>query len=822
VLLSYRTGYDFRFGERPSFTHLELTALSEVHARNIVDEIGSGVSIGNDTHARIYHTAEGNPLYIEEIARVLVETGALAQLGASSALASDSLDFDVPQSVQDVISARIDHLPDPQRRVIQIASVIGREFTPSLLKRMLTADTDPDDLLRSLKANELIYERSLYPELAYTFKHALTHDVVYASLSPGTRRRLHHDVTRAIEDLYADRLSDKFETLALHAERAEDWPVAIDYLIKSGDKAMSAFATTPAIGFYDRALAATEKVGRPLGPDRAVALHHSRGQALFVSDAWPESAESFKEMRHAAQQTGDQHLEGVALYQTAFAYIYAHRFEDALDYAERARRQANATGNQATLAGSRVAFANVCVCTGDLADAENAAREGLEAAEQVGVPALQGRALYLLAMIDHWAGRSDQALERSNAVLRLGRQHELAALVRIALWTQGLMHCARGEYQQATEYLNEQIDLARRLGDRHYRCRALNTLGWVYMDLCNWDEALRLNAQGLSESLGVGDPEIVRNARLNLADCYVAVGELDIAQRELEAVYIECQNPGEWGDDWVKWRYSQHLSASIGELWLARGHPDRALEFANACLEAARATTSPRNIVKSKRLRGDALLARGDLDAAEAELVEALRVARGLRNPSQIWRSLETLGRLRLAQGNQTAAAGLYTQAREVIEAVAAGLVNTTVRDTFMRSRQVVQVLEAARTANESASASETSWATAEASTSNRSVSSEGAVGQALAGDRSPPTPARRPGRRPSRQRKTAAALTNRELQVLRLVRAGYSNREIASELVLSNKTVGRHLENIFTKLGVSSRVAALAMVAGDGLIAPR
>jgi hypothetical protein len=109
----------------------------------------------------------------------------------------------------------------------------------------------------------------------------------------------------AIEDLYSDRL-DKLETLAFNAERAEDWHTAVDYLIKSGDKAISAFAVAPAIGFYDRALAAAERAGRPLGSDRAVALHHSRGHALFVSDAWLESVESFSAMRRAAQETGNQ------------------------------------------------------------------------------------------------------------------------------------------------------------------------------------------------------------------------------------------------------------------------------------------------------------------------------------------------------------------------------------------------------------------------------------------------------------------------------------------------------------------------------------
>jgi class 3 adenylate cyclase/DNA-binding CsgD family transcriptional regulator/tetratricopeptide (TPR) repeat protein len=822
MLLSYRTGYDFRFGARPSFAHLELAPLSEAHGRSIVDQISGGVPVADTAHAQIYRTAEGNPFYTEEIARALAETGTLAQSGGPFGRAGDLRQFVVPQSVQDVIAARIDHLPEKQRRVIQIASVIGREFTPSLLKRVLAEADDLDNSLHVLKANELVYERSLYPELEYTFKHSLTHEVVYCSLSPGTRRRLHLEVAKAIEALHSDRLSDKFETLAFHAERAEDWDAAVDYLVKSGDKAMSAFAVAPAIGFYDRALAAAETAGRPLSPDRAVALHQSRGQALFVSDAWLESADSFKAMRSAAQEIGKQDLEGVALYQTAFAYVYAHRFEDALDFADRARRLALATGNQATLAGSRVAFATVCVCTGDLSNAERAAREGLQAAEEIGIPALQGRALYLLGLIDHWAGRYDRALESWNAVLRLGRQHELAALVRIALWTQGLVHCARGEYQHAIDCLNQQIGLALRLGDRHYRCRSLNTLGWVYMDLCNWQEAVRQNAQGVSESLVVGDPEIIRNAQLNLADCYLALGDIDAAQRELEAVRMECQKPGEWGDEWVKWRYSQHLNASLAELWLARGDTDKALHFANACLEAAQATNSPRNIVKSRRLRGDARLARGDLEASETELLEAIRVAQELGNPAQIWRSLETLGRLRLEQGRLSEAAQINAQALESIESVAAGLVDSTVRETFLCSPQVVRLREAARTANQSVAVSESHSQIEASATSNHPVSPERRQNAAFAAGSPPPAPVRRPRRRPLAPPGTPAALTGRELQVLRLVRNGYSNREIARELVLSNKTVGRHLENIFAKLGVSSRFAALAMVAEHDLIAPR
>src|SRR4029079_9192892 len=111
---------------------------------------------------------------------------------------------------------------------IQLASVIGREFTARLLARMSGARTRLDDLLDDLKKLELIYEKAYFPELSYMFKHALTHDVAYSTLLNERRKALHRIVGAAVEELYADRLSEQYETLAYHYEQGEDWPKAVD------------------------------------------------------------------------------------------------------------------------------------------------------------------------------------------------------------------------------------------------------------------------------------------------------------------------------------------------------------------------------------------------------------------------------------------------------------------------------------------------------------------------------------------------------------------------------------------------------------------
>lgn len=139
----------------------------------------------------------------------------------------------------------------------------------------------------------------------------------------------------------------------------------------------------------------------------------------------------------------------------------------------------------------------------------------------------------------------------------------------------------------------------------------------------------------------------------------------------------------------MKWRYTQHLNASLADLWLARGDPARAIGFADACLAGAEPTESRRNIVKARRARGLAFLAQGELAAAEAELDLALSVAREIHNPPQLRMTLQALGDLRRAQGRPADADAAYRQALEVVDAVAASLSDPAIRDTFLASPQV-------------------------------------------------------------------------------------------------------------------------------------
>jgi class 3 adenylate cyclase/ribosomal protein L40E len=252
-LLTYRPGYRHPFGERSYHTRIALDSLSTEDSAEMTKAILATDQLPEELNTLIVRKAEGNPFFVEEVVKSLHEIGAIRQAGERYVLTKQLNEIFIPDKIQDVIMARIDRLADAPKKTLQLASVIGREFTRRLVDRLAEVQERTEEFLRELKAIELIYEKSLFPELAYMFKHALTHDVAYNSLLMQRRKELHHMIGLAIEDLYASRLAEHYEVLAHHFSKAEEWSKALDYLLKAAEKAAKAFTIREAIALYDQA-----------------------------------------------------------------------------------------------------------------------------------------------------------------------------------------------------------------------------------------------------------------------------------------------------------------------------------------------------------------------------------------------------------------------------------------------------------------------------------------------------------------------------------------------------------------------------------------
>jgi tetratricopeptide (TPR) repeat protein len=225
-----------------------------------------------------------------------------------------------------------------------------------------------------------------------------------------------------------------------------------------------------------------------------------------------------------------------------------------------------------------------------------------------------------------------------------------------------------------------------------YRNRYLNSLGWLCAECGNFDDAIELNERGLTKSRERGDPETIANCELNLGDAYRARGDLALSREYFESTYRLARKPST--SDWLKWRYSQHLFAGLGEAWLASDDPAKAADFCNQCLELATRTDSRKYLARGWRLKGEIAAAHLQWEEAEEALREALTFAKRLGNPTQLWKTHLALGQLYHDTQRTDAARSSLAAARTVIDGVGRSLQTPELKQGFERSPQIRAAVE--------------------------------------------------------------------------------------------------------------------------------
>ncbi len=670
MIFTFRPGYMHPTGDLPHAHRIVLNNLDADARSELASATLLAASLPAELLGPVTRKAEGNPLFIEEVTKALA--GGIADAGA------------VPNSLQDVILARIDRLASGAREALQLASVIGREFTLRLLDQISDLKTELQGVLVELKTLELIYEKAYFPELAYMFKHALTHDVAYSTLLHERRRVLHHVVATAIEELYSDRLVEHHETLAYHYEQAEKWPQALHFLQKSAEKAESAYANKDAIRFYERALQICER----LGDHAAIAdLAYRRGLLNLSIFAVADAMADFDRVMKAATAAADDHLIANALAGRAVAEFFAHEFAAGEASAKEALRIAGDRFDD-TRFTSNLGLAGIYIVTSRLDEGLAAYKEGYRFLSGDREPLL----VWLLGEFDvllaNWKGDYAGAIAQFDQWMeQLSPQGGIATVP--TAWAGSVAFGGDGQYERALHVARDVIAICERTeAFPDFRARTLNTVGWIFGEIEDHETALEWNTRGLAAAREIesADPEFDNNALLNLGDNLAALGDLDRAEeayREVEQIVLNPRPP----DLWMMWRYEQHLFHSLGELQLKRGDPASALVYADQCLDGAGRTESRKNVTKGRRLRAEGLTALGELDRAQAELDIALDVARQIANPTQLWKTLAATASLLRERRRDPSDA--LREAQHVVDQMAQQLADDRSRDALRNSECV-------------------------------------------------------------------------------------------------------------------------------------
>lgn len=782
-------------------TEIRLDCLDVEHVAEMLEAIFTlGRPVRVEFLTTLHALTEGNPFFVEETLKALVVSGDIFYRdGAWDRKSMDELR--IPRSVQDALRRRAQELSPQARQALAVASVAGQRFDFALVHEITgLQELDLLDALKELIAAQLIVEVSADQ---FSFRHALTRQAVYTDLLGRERKALHRSLAEAIERLFATEREAHLADLAYHYHQAGVWDQALEAARQVGERSLALHAPHAALEQFTRALDASRRLTLQPAPS----LHLGRGNAHETLGDFELAQADYEAALSGARLAGDYRAAWRAT--LALGALWAGRdYARTGEYYRQAFELARGLDDPAALARSLNALANWHLNVDQPQEALRMHREALAIVETQGMTRAIAETLDLLGMtswlscdptqagVDYeravtlWRELGDRQMLSSSLAglegigltyqiettstppgssagrlaageesIRMARETGWRAGESFALWIHGCCLGTVGEYAGALAFTRQGIAVADEIDHLQWRAGSRWTLGAILLDILCFAQAREHLERAYELALASGSMHWQMNSAGLLGVALVGEGHLDRAAAVLsEALPVE--GPFHTQGRRCVWR-------GWVELALARGEPELALRLADHVI----ATTphAERGIPFVLLWRAKALAGMGRLAEAEVEARRAHSLALAEERRGIIWRAGACLGNVLRAQKLPADAEAAYREARSVIAQIAAGLSEPELRATFERETEALLPREES------------------------------------------------PVRRAEAER--FGGLTAREREVAALVAQGKSNRNIAGDLVVSERTVETHVTNILLKLGFTSRSQIAAWAAHVGLI---
>ena len=476
------------------YTEISLHELSRLESRRLVEALLTISDMPESVRELILEKTQGNPFFVEEVIRSLIDTGMVYQEGGKWRAHEDIESVKLPESIQSVVLSRIDRLEDNLKYVLQSASVIGRLFRKRLLEYTRKREAELESGLLRLEELAFIYQERTVPEEEYSFKHVLTQETVYQSILKRHRRQFHQQVAHAVEALYQNSLDEYYEQLAYHWERAEDVEKAVEYLGKAGAKALANYANEDAVTHFQRA--------RDLTSDRR---DTTRAEIIFglvraQAGAFESPDESLLEPLHETfdifVEVGDTE-RAVAV--AEFPFFFGSAARGLATIGERALELVPPDSLQAGRILAHFGY-NRYLETGDHAVAQEIFDRALVIAHREEDRALEMRVLVSNIETDFRDCQWDNLLPKAALAIELAKSaHDLRAEARAELYL-SCVELFQGDSDNARVHANLGLQAAERLNNRFY----LFIILWLNLVVClrdgSWTEGRAFAKRGLSLS----------------------------------------------------------------------------------------------------------------------------------------------------------------------------------------------------------------------------------------------------------------------------------------------------------------------------------
>jgi predicted ATPase/class 3 adenylate cyclase len=564
LLVNYRPEYHHSWGSKTYYTQLRLDPLPPASADEILQAlVGDDPGLAPLKHLLITRT-EGNPFFLEESVRALVETGVLVGAPGPYRLARALPTIQVPATVQAVLAARIDRLPAEEKHLLQTAAVIGTDV-PCLLLQTI-ADLPEATLHRSLthlQAVEFLYETSLFPEQEYTFKHALTHEVAYSSLLQGRRHDLHARIMEVLEASAGDRLAEQVERLAQHALRGEVWDKALAYVRQAGEKAWTRSAYREAVACYEQGLVALEHLpASHAATEQAIDLRLGlRGALTALGEAPERLLDHLRRAETLAQGLGDQ---------LRLAQVYTHMstnfrmmgdMERAINFGQQALTLAARLGHDGLQARLHLSLGRAYYDLGDYGRAVEhlggnvATLQGelrYERFSSLSIVAATSRAWLGLCHAERGAFAEGLAMAEDGRRIAETVNHPFSLLE--ACYGGGMVLLRQGDMPRAIPVLERAVRLCQEADLPVYFPWVAAALGVAYVQEGRVAVGLPTVEHAVEQAVATGTPRFLALVVAWLSEAYRLVGRLDDARRRAEqACDLARQYTQRGNQAWALW-----------------------------------------------------------------------------------------------------------------------------------------------------------------------------------------------------------------------------------------------------------------------------
>ncbi len=479
VVVLYRPEYARNWGDMEHYTAIVLKSLGATQTETILRAVLGAESVPEGLAERVYAHTGGNPFFIEEIGRALIDDETVVVQDGQALLSEAVENLTLPDTIEALIRTRLDRLDADSQGVLRLASVIGRVFSGVLLEKVYMDRRRLAAALDELKAQNLVQQTQVLPEPVYIFRHVLAVAVVYRTLLHRRRSELHGQVARAIEALYQDRLEEHYETLAHHYTRSEDTDKSIHYVERAGDKAAGYYSMDEARRNYERAIELLD--GLDMTP--AQQRQHIDINLKWAAASFYTADEAQLAKFHSSLEIADKLGDVTRLVKTTNILGRIHYSKGNMSAAtavfEKCVEMAQAQEDDALLALPYNIIGRTKLFSAEFTKGIDYLQKGIPMIEREGNQEEVAWSKSMLALTLGWVGQFDEALPLLEHVLDMTRQAGNLIAESATLSRFGYAQLLRGDWQDAIRAFSQAIDLSQRIGNQIVSGQANGALGYA-------------------------------------------------------------------------------------------------------------------------------------------------------------------------------------------------------------------------------------------------------------------------------------------------------------------------------------------------------